>query len=193
MNTDIELKIIVVGPPGAGKTSFINTYCERPLGKFNATIGINFSQKNIEFNGRKVSLQFFDIGGQERYANMTRVYYQKAHGALVMYEKAKGDSFAKAKEWKADIDAKLGKDVPSLLIANKCDLAPDADPKIDSDAEALGFVGAFKTSATQGTNVTEAVSALVQEIFRKTPEPVVAEKRGVDVEAKAVQNTSCSC
>jgi len=61
--------------------------------------------------------------GQERFGNMTRVYYKEAVGALVVFDVTRVSTFEAVTKWKNDIDAKVvlpdGKPIPVVLLANK--------------------------------------------------------------------------
>ena len=65
------LKVILIGDPGVGKSSLINTYVH---GKFKhsyqVTIGLDVSSKIIELDGNDgkkeiIKLSIHDIGGQD--------------------------------------------------------------------------------------------------------------------------------
>ena len=47
------------------------------------------------------------IAGQERFGNMTRVYYKEAAGAIVVFDTTRAATFEGALKWKADLDQKL--------------------------------------------------------------------------------------
>jgi hypothetical protein len=61
--------------------------------------------------------------GQERYGNMTRVYYKEAIGAFVVFDITNSGTFEAVKKWKEDMDAKVtlaeDKPIPVVLLANK--------------------------------------------------------------------------
>ena len=64
--------------------------------------------------------------GQERFGNMTRVYYKEAVGAFVVFDITHLETFEEVKKWKADIDSKVfigtgaeRKNIPVVLLANK--------------------------------------------------------------------------
>lgn len=73
-----------------------------------------------------VSLQLWDIAGQERFGSMTRAYYKGAIGAFVVYDVTRPNTFDNVLKWKQDIDSKVrlplgwGDDsIPAVLLVNK--------------------------------------------------------------------------
>lgn len=47
------------------------------------------------------------LTGQERYGNMTRVYYREALGALVVFDMTRLATFQAVLKWKRDLDSKV--------------------------------------------------------------------------------------
>lgn len=54
-----------------------------------------------------ISLQLWDIAGQERFSNITRAYYKGAMGAFVVYDVTRPDTFQNMLKWKHDLDEKV--------------------------------------------------------------------------------------
>lgn len=69
-----------------------------------------------------IRLQLWDIAGQERFGNMTRVYYKEAVGAFLVFDVNKMSTFNAVLKWKHDLDTKVcladGNPIPCLLLAN---------------------------------------------------------------------------
>ena len=74
--------------------------------------------------------------GQERFGNMTRVYYKEAVGAFIVFDVTRVSTFEAVQKWKHDIDSKVhlpnGDKVPVVLLANKV-CAPLALPGLGMD------------------------------------------------------------
>eukprot|EP00039_Didymoeca_costata_P017953 m.331500 g.331500 ORF g.331500 m.331500 type:complete len:212 (+) comp16742_c0_seq1:156-791(+) len=188
-NVDLKehlFKVLVVGDIGTGKTSIIKRYVHGIFSNhYKATIGVDFALKVINLDANTVvRLQLWDIAGQERFGNMTRVYYKEAVGAFIVFDVTRVSTFEAVQKWKHDIDSKVhlgnGDKVPVVLLANKCDLAKEGlvknSAQMDQYCEEKGFVGWFETSAKENLNINQAAEFLVQRIIENdqgqvSPEP----------------------
>ena len=56
--------------------------------------------------------------GHERFGGMTRVYYKYAHGALIVFDLARPETFDAALSWLSDVTEKLF-DEKNELLAGK--------------------------------------------------------------------------
>ena len=170
-------KILVIGELGTGKTSFIKRYVHQFFSDhYRATIGVDFALKLLQWDeeGTIVRLQLWDIAGQERFGNMTRVYYKEAVGAILVYDLTRKDTFSAVDKWKTDLDSKVvlpdGRNIPCVLIGNKCDQKEPADiekdiPSMNAFCKQKGFIGWFAASAKANTNVEDACKFLVDRIL----------------------------
>jgi len=171
MQQEHLFKVLVIGDLGVGKTSIIKRYVHQIYSQhYRATIGVDFALKVLHWdNDEVVRLQLWDIAGQERYGNMTRVYYREAVGALVVFDVTRASTFEAVLKWKDDLDTKVtlphGIPVPAVLLANKSDQMVAQMPKLDSFCKDNGFAGCFETSAKENTNIEEAVRCLVGHIL----------------------------
>jgi len=190
---EYTFKILVVGDVGTGKTSLVkrlkyNTFSD----KLTPTVGVDFVLKEIKWEDKKiVRLQLWDIAGQERFGNLTRVYYKEAVGAFVVFDVSRMNTFESTQKWKADIDAKVtlsydDKHIPMVLLANKCDLAEKKCFKaeqMDKFCDQNNFVGWEETSAKDNINIDKAAYFLISQIFEriKDAEPVQSSTGGFTV------------
>eukprot|EP00032_Breviata_anathema_P000402 JZ549110.1.p1 GENE.JZ549110.1~~JZ549110.1.p1 ORF type:complete len:192 (+),score=15.36 JZ549110.1:101-676(+) len=167
-------KILVVGEIATGKTSIVKRYVHNIFANsYKATIGVDFALKVIEWDDNTiVRLQLWDIAGQERFGNMTRVYYKEAVGAFLVFDNMRMSTFDAVAKWKNDIDAKVhlpdGRPIPVVLLANKSDIGKNVTEHVDMDnvCKDYGFVGWFETSAKENVNIDAASRFLVNEILK---------------------------
>ncbi|XP_046873440.1 ras-related protein Rab-38-like [Hypomesus transpacificus] len=167
-------KVLVIGDLGVGKTSIIKRYVHQTYStNYRATIGVDFALKVLNWDSETVRLQLWDIAGQERFGNMTRVYYREAMGAFIVFDVTRPTTFEAVAKWKEDLDSKLmlanGQSIATVLLANKCDQGRDVLTnnaiKMDQFCKDHGFVGWFETSAKENVNINEAANFLVKHIM----------------------------
>ena len=174
--TEYLYKVLVVGDIGTGKTSIIKRFVHNIFSMhYKSTIGVDFALKVINWDNKTVvRLQLWDIAGQERFGNMTRVYYKEAVGAFVVFDVTRVNTFEAVQKWKSDIDAKVTlppdeRPIPVVLLANKCDLARDGfarnTAQMDKYCEEHGFAGWFETSAKDNVGIDTAAKFLVAQIL----------------------------
>lgn len=170
---DKLFKIIVVGNPMVGKSSFIFRYVH---GRFNArfkpTIGVDFALKKIEReNNEIVRLQIWDIAGQERFGSLTRVYYRDAAACIIMFDVSEAQSFYDVAKWKQDVDKKVllkdGNPVPCMLLGNKTDLSTRCiqDEEIKIFSKEHSFIGWTTMSVKENVNVDLPMIFLVEKLM----------------------------
>ncbi|KAH9417303.1 rab32, member RAS oncoprotein [Dermatophagoides pteronyssinus] len=170
-------KILVIGELGTGKTSFIKRYVHQYFSQYyRATIGVDFALKVLNWDDNiLIRLQLWDIAGQERFGNMTRIYYKEAVGAFLVFDVSAPSSFNAVLKWKHDLDTKVcmadGQPIPCLLLANKCDANKEgiaADPEmLEKFCKENNFCGWFYTSAKENTNIEESAKFLVGKILQR--------------------------
>jgi Ras-related protein Rab-32 len=206
---ELLYKVLVVGDIGTGKTSIIKRYVHAIFTQhYKSTIGVDFALKVLQWDtNTTVRLQLWDIAGQERFGNMTRVYYKEAVGAFVVFDVTRTSTFEAVKKWKADIDAKVmipgttDQPIPVVLLANKIDLVNAAEGWGKSKAEMEqfcqdhGFVGWFETSAKDDVQIDTAANKLVATILEKVT--VTSEESDPDAvkleEQPKKQDDDCPC
>lgn len=172
--TDKLFKVLVIGDPGVGKSSFVLRYVRKRFDEnYRSDIGVDFALKRIEWDAKTVvRLQLWDIAGQERFKKMSRVYYKGAMGAVVVFDITNSSTLEAASEWKQDLDSKVcldsGCPIPAVLLANKCDLTGrdrDLVSSLDSFCKDNNFMGWFETSAKDNINIDEAGALLVRQMM----------------------------
>jgi len=203
-------KVLVVGDIGVGKTSIIKRYVHNIFSMhYKATIGVDFALKVINWDSKTVvRLQLWDIAGQERFGNMTRVYYKEAVGAVVVFDVTRVGTFEAVAKWKSDIDAKVSvgpdeRPIPVVLLANKCDLQKEgmaqSSEQMDKYCAENKFLGWFETSAKDNTNIEAACRALVEKIMASDASAGIAKAPAGDIvdpkhpPAQPAEGGGCSC
>lgn len=83
---DYSAKIIIVGDSGVGKTNILYRFCNSEYKpSLVSTVGVDFRNKNIEVQDKKIKLQLWDTAGQERFKNVNQTYFKGALAVILTY------------------------------------------------------------------------------------------------------------
>ena len=172
-----ELKIIVVGNSGTGKTSFVNKWIKGTFDEnYKATIVSEFSYKIFDYKDKIYRIQLWDLAGMDQNICITKIFSKDSHGCIVLSDITDKSTLEISKKWKNTVDETArfldGTNIPSILIRNKIDLLENEDNNDDEEemkdfCEKNKFLRCFKTSAKTGTNIDEAMNFLISTIFNK--------------------------
>lgn len=100
------VKFVLIGDSGVGKTSFLNRFC---YGTFKqqtqCTVGLEYGQRVITHNNKRILVQLWDTAGQERFRNITPSFYRSATAIILIYSADSRDSFNSIAIWMKQISA----------------------------------------------------------------------------------------
>ena len=120
---DYSFKILIIGDYGVGKSSLISRFVNN---HFNcdhlSTLGVDFAMHSVNIDGQSIRLRMWDLGGQQRYRNITYSYYRGIDGVLIVYDITNLQSFNNVEYWLSEINRLAQKQVPCLLVGTKTDL-----------------------------------------------------------------------
>ncbi len=168
MGNDYIFKICLLGYYGVGKTSLVYRWIENRFSKdFKSTLGVNLLKKKLTIDGNSISVQIWDLGGQDSYQNLRKLYIEGAQGALAVFDVTNRTSFSVLSEWITSFKD-LRPDAPILLIGNKIDLDDIAVKEEEVKAFASqNHMEHMFTSAKTGHQVEDAFQELILTILRQ--------------------------
>jgi len=173
MSYDHLFKYIIIGPSGVGKSCLLLQFTDKRFhNEHDLTIGVEFGARMITIEGKQIKLQIWDTAGQESFRSITRSYYRGAHGALLVYDITRRDTFTHLQGWLAEVREHSNKEMIIMLIGNKSDLESKRavtyeEGKRLAEQEGLVFM---ETSAKTAANVEEAFLETANRIFIKVKE-----------------------
>ena len=162
---DATYKICIFGDAGCGKTTLTQRFLTN-LFKSDSkmTIGVDFEVKSIEIEGKKVKLQIWDFGGEERFRFLLPTYVRGATGCIFMYDITNYSSIAHIDDWLMVLRQGTQAKLPTLVVGGKADLSDrevtsEEAIQIAKSREASGFI---ECSAKTGDNVETTFRALTR-------------------------------
>ena len=174
-----NIKVVLLGDGGVGKTSIVNSYFKKPFtGSYKMTLGTEFRIKRV---GNNV-IQIWDLAGQPIFSSVRSTYYVGALGAILVYDVSKEKSYETIPNWLEEFDYHKNEKVPIVLVANKTDLRGTTSCLSESDGLALKDkiesskkfdVIYCESSAKTGDNIDAIFDQIIKEIVpsnEKSPE-----------------------
>ncbi len=165
------VKVVIVGDWGVGKTSLIRRFAENKFDyDYKPSIGVNIVTKVVDVKGRKLKLQIFDTGGQERLQPLRKRYYTGANAVIFVFDITRASSAAAIEsKWLDEVTSTLGNDFVRVVIANKTDLTSERTVSEYAAQQATERIQGkyYETSALDGRNVADAFNELATQLMEK--------------------------
>ncbi|XP_077046767.1 ras-related protein Rab-44 isoform X3 [Agelaius phoeniceus] len=160
LDPDHLYNVLFVGDSHVGKTSFLyRLHADTFNPHLTATVGLDYQIKNLVVDNKRFALRLWDSAGQERYRSMTKQFFRKADGVVLMYDITSEYSFSDVRYWLSCIQEGAEDGVAVLLLGNKTDCAaqrqvPTKEGECLAKEHQLMF---YECSAASGHNVFESM------------------------------------
>ena len=119
-----------------------------------------------------IKLTLWDTAGQEKFKSLTRMYFQDAEAALIVYDVTFRPSFEAAKKWVEDLKQNSNvQDLVLAIVGNKNDQMDNYQVKLEEVHEFAASVNAEvvkETSARDNNGVSELFQIIASKLLKKT-------------------------
>ena len=196
-----NLKLIIVGDSGAGKTSLIERYTNNSF-IFNtfATVVPNYVTKQIKINDIIYRINIWDIPGQDRNPILTQPFVKNCGGIIFCCEVNNSQSMKNLKDWEESLKSYEDiKEIPKILIKNKSDLIEDENDynnninNLNEYSKQLGCLNSFLTSAKTGSCVNDAFYFLINEMIKNVKEEDIQSYNQIKLTKKSKNEKTQCC
>ena len=168
---ELLYKMIIIGDTCVGKSNILSRYIRQEFTQdTKSTVGVELGIKFLKVKNVNAKIQIWDTAGQERYRAITSSYFKGSDGCFIVYDITNEISFDNIEKWYELIQNETGKDIPVIIIGNKCDLENERKVPIEKGKEKAKNLNCpfFETSALQGINIDKAFEDLANYIYDKT-------------------------
>lgn len=179
-----ELKIVIVGDGGCGKTSLLMVYAKGDFPEKYAPSVFEKYVTTVSHGGKEIQLNLYDTAGQEDYDRLRPLSYQDADMVLVCYDVMNPTSFDNVTiKWHPEV-RHFCRDIPLVLIGCKTDLRKDKEHSRKLKASGLApitYVQGEETRQQINADLYLECSAKyrenVEDIFREATKRALAARR----------------
>ena len=170
----LQVKAVLIGESGTGKTSIINRL---KTNEFNSTqestMCSSMFRKIIDIPSfGSLMVEIWDTAGQEKYRSINKLFYKDANIVIFVYDITNNKSFEEIKNYWFE-QVKENCDLNKIILgvaANKCDLFNKEEVKEDDGKEFANRInGAFQsTSCFTGIGINDLFNQVGLLYVKKT-------------------------
>ena len=191
-----EIKTILVGMSGTGKTNIINVLTGHGFDTNKcSTTTCSFVDKYMEVKQKKYRLEIWDTAGQEQFRSLTNIFIKDSKIVIFVYDITNKESFEEVDFWVNSVKEILGDNPVFGLAGNKKDLFTKEEVEEEEGEKKANEINAiFKlTSAKTGHGINNFMQILLEEyVKRKENEGKIKGNKGDKDEEKRGQRLDSS-
>ena len=193
--TPKEIKAILLGNSGVGKTNLINTSVGKKFEEgYNITLNISFCQKSYEIDGEQYSVNLWDSAGQEAYDSITKIFLKNAKIVIFVYDITDKASFDALEKWITYAKEVINNNYVSAILGNKVDLFINESVK-EEDARNYAHSKGMKFQLVSAKENPKLFSIFLKELIQELKESSENEEsKSIKLNTTNTQNrTHCIC
>ena len=177
-----NIKIILLGESGVGKTNLINVSLDREFEENSASTNYcSYLEGILDYNNMKYSYALWDTAGQEIYRSLNRIFIKESKIILFVYSINNKDSFNEMEYWINSAEEILGEDkYIRALVGNKSDLYEEQIVS-DDDAQKLADKYKMKMKITSALTDKAGFKLFLKELIIDYIESFATEEENINI------------
>ena len=118
----VELKLILIGDGGVGKTTFVKRHLTGEFEKrYVATCGAEVHPITFTTDYGPIKFNVWDTAGQEKFSGLRDGYYVESQCGIIMFDVTSRITYKNVPNWHRDL-IRVCENIPIVLVGNKVDL-----------------------------------------------------------------------
>ena len=175
-----QFQLILLGDIAVGKSSLLRRYIDDSFtSEYFCTVGVEYNVKTQSVDNSIADFRIWDTCGEEKYRAITRQYYAKCDGIILVFDLTNKESFNNLEFWFADIKTNAPEDPVIAVVGNKKDL--NGSIKLDSN-DIKGYLSKkdcnlyYESSALTGEGVVEIFQDMAKILLEKKKDMIIKRK-----------------
>ena len=161
-----EIKAILFGDVGVGKTNLINVSVGMAFNNSEkSTISNSFVTKKANINKQKYNIDLWDTAGQEKYYQITKIFFKGSNIIIFVYDVTSKSSFEGLSKWMDMAKETTDGQYVCGIVGNKNDLYLQA--KVDeNEAKALAESKGYKFKLVSAFKDPKGIQDFIDELAK---------------------------
>ena len=174
-NEKEDIKVILLGEPGTGKTCLINVAIEEKfIESTESTAGSTFVSKTFTRDDQDYIVDIWDTAGQEKYRALTKIFIKGSKIVIFVYAIDNKKSFDELKNYWINMTKDiLGEETIYGIVGNKTDLYLNEEVKeseASEYAESLGMKFKTVSAKSEPGGFVQYLNELFDDYLEKNPD-----------------------
>lgn len=173
INVSATFKLCIFGDGGVGKTTLTSRFL---TGLFDMdtkiTLGASIFVKIMEIDGKKISIQIWDFGGEKQFRFLIPVYAHGSSAGIYMFDLTRMGSLAEMGDWISFFHEGLEgreRELPIFMVGGKSDLVDKRSVTEEYACdlcEKHNLIDYIEVSSKTGENVDELIKDIAREMMK---------------------------
>ena len=186
-----EIKIILIGNSGVGKTNLINGVFGLKFKEIDTpTINGSFITKKFTFNDVDYMANIWDTAGQEAYIGITQLFFRGSEIVILVYDISSKSTFESLNSWYELCEDTINNDHIYAIVGNKNDLYLNSEVK-ENEAKAYADSKNIKFRLVSAKNDPQGFTDFIEELimdYKKITKNVRRNRNTLKIKKNNIKN-----
>lgn len=189
----MEIKTILLGESGVGKTSLINVLTGVLFNQETVcTISTTYVSKEYDINNNQYKVNLWDTAGEEKYRQLTKLFYKGSDIVIFVYDISSKSSFKGLNSWIKEVKDIVDNKYICGLVGNKKDLFLKEEVK-EAEAQNLAKEHNIKYKLVSAKDDPKSFDDFLQELIKDSVDILKEKTKNYSLKNKKKEKKKWGC
>lgn len=168
-NTE-DIKIILLGESGVGKTNLINVLLDKPFIKdSHSSLSTSYSKGTFNYKNKEYPYTLWDTAGQESYRSLNKFFIRQSNLVFFVFSIDNAQSFSELDYWINSAKQELDENCVMAILGNKYDLYEDqkvSEKEVENYAKKQGMKFKFTSAISDVYGLKKFFNELILDYIK---------------------------